>query len=84
MSAMVEVDGDMAGSPFADWLSTGLLGSSPSEVEPPSTPPHTEGWLLERENRENRISPMPFPILAAPGDTGGRGGEEGEEERGRG
>lgn len=33
---------------------------------PPSSPKDTEGWLLEREKREKRMPPMPFPMLAAP------------------
>lgn len=36
----------------------------PSESDGSSSTPPT--WPLEREKRENRIPPIPFPILAAP------------------
>jgi len=51
--------------PYAEWLSV-LFCSSSSVLAPPSRPRDTEGWLLEREKREKRIPPMPFPMLAAP------------------
>ena len=62
---------------YADWLSA-FFGSSPSAVAAPSSnPKDTEGWLLERENREKRMPPMPLPMLAAPTHTT-------DEERARG
>ncbi|TNN54660.1 hypothetical protein EYF80_035142 [Liparis tanakae] len=51
--------------PYADWLSVRFCSSS-STLTTPSRPKETEGWLLERENREKRMPPMPFPMLAAP------------------
>lgn len=51
--------------PYADWLSVRFCSSS-SVFAPPSSPKDTEGWLLEREKREKRMPPMPFPMLAAP------------------
>lgn len=50
---------------FATWLSAGFCSSS-SVMVPPSTAPDTEDWLLEREKREKKMPPMPFPMLAAP------------------
>lgn len=62
----------MVESPYADWLSVRFCSSS-------SSPKDTEGWLLEREKREKRMPPMPFPILAAPtSSAGGRGREKGK------
>ena len=60
VSIMLDADWDMVDSPYADWLFSSL------STIPESTP---EGWLLEREKRENNIPPMPFPMLAAPGHT---------------
>ena len=78
VSAMVEVDWAIVERPYADWLSA-FFGSSPSAAAAASSNPRdTEGWLLERENRENRMPPMPLPILAAPTHE-----REGERERGR-
>lgn len=51
--------------PYADWLSVRFCSSS-SALAPPSSPKETDGWLLEREKREKRMPPMPFPMLAAP------------------
>ncbi len=55
----------MVERPYADWLSVRFCSSS-SAFAPPSSPKDTEGWLLEREKREKRMPPMPFPMLAAP------------------
>lgn len=55
----------MVERPYADWLSV-CFWSSSSGFAAPSSPKDTEGWLLEREKREKRIPPMPFPMLAAP------------------
>lgn len=69
---MGEVGRIMVERPYADWLSVRFCSSS-STLTTPSSPSETEGWLLERENREKRMPPMPFPMLAAPvvveGDT---------------
>lgn len=65
VSIVGEVGRIMVERPYADWLSVRFCSSS-SVLVPPSSPKDTEGWLLERENRENRMPPMPFPMLAAP------------------
>lgn len=62
---MGEVGRVMVESPYDDWLSL-RFSSSSSAFATPSTPKDTDGWLFERENREKRIPPNPFPILAAP------------------
>ena len=62
---MGEVGRAMVERPYADWLSVRFCSSS-SVFVPPSSPKDTEGWLLEREKREKRMPPMPFPMLAAP------------------
>lgn len=65
MSAVGEVGRIMVERPYADWLSVRFCSSS-SVLTPPSSPNDTDGWLLEREKREKRMPPMPFPMLAAP------------------
>lgn len=65
MSVVGEVGLIMVERPYADWLSVRFCSSS-SVFAPPSSPKDTEGWLLEREKREKRMPPMPFPMLAAP------------------
>lgn len=65
VSAVGEVGRTMEERPYADWLSVRFCSSS-SALAPPSSPKDTEGWLLEREKREKRMPPMPFPMLAAP------------------
>lgn len=65
MSAVGEVGRVMVERPYADWLSDRFCSSS-SVFVPPSSPKDTEGWLLEREKREKKMPPMPFPMLAAP------------------
>lgn len=65
MSAVGEVGLAIVERPYADWLSVRFCSSS-SVFDPPSSPNDTEGWLFEREKREKRMPPMPFPMLAAP------------------
>lgn len=65
VSAVGEVGRVMVERPYADWLSDRFCSSS-SVFVPPSSPKDTEGWLLEREKREKKMPPMPFPMLAAP------------------
>ena len=65
VSVVGEVGRVMVERPYADWLSVRFCSSS-SVFGPPSRPKDTEGWLLEREKREKRMPPMPFPMLAAP------------------
>lgn len=56
-----EEDGDMAENAKVLWLSS-LSPISESTAD---------GRLGERENRENKIPPMPLPKLAAPAQTRG-------------
>lgn len=65
VSVVGEVGRAMVERPYADWLSVFFCSSS-SVFAVPSSPKDTEGWLLERENLEKRMPPMPFPMLAAP------------------
>lgn len=65
VSVVGEVGRAMVERPYADWLSARFCSSS-SLFVPPSSPKDTEGWLLEREKREKRMPPIPFPMLAAP------------------
>ena len=65
VSVVGEVGRVIVERPYADWLSARFCSSS-SVFAAPSRPKVTEGWLLEREKREKRMPPIPFPMLAAP------------------